>query len=133
MSEDKHIIWSNYDLDYEDWRGDLETEYPELSEDERISLMYEINGHYLDDERMNLDVQLSQPILVVGDLGLWYGRRMGYKEIPSGNIRDCLYSDTDYSRIGWAICGATPFTMTAPTIIFIEFIRTVCEIPRSNF
>ena len=45
--------------------------YPELSEDERISLMYEINGHYLDDERMNLDVQLSQPILVVGDLGLW--------------------------------------------------------------
>ena len=22
---------------------------------------------------------------------------MGYKEIPSGNIRDCLYSDTDYS------------------------------------
>lgn len=70
MSEDKHIIWSNYDLDYEDWRGDLETEYPELSEDERISLMYEINGHYLDDERMNLNVQLSQPILVVGDLGL---------------------------------------------------------------
>ena len=97
MSEDKHIIWSNYDLDYEDWRGDLETEYPELSEDERISLMYEINGHYLDDERMNLNVQLSQPILVVGDLGLWNGRRMGYKEIPSGNIRDCLYSDTDYS------------------------------------
>lgn len=22
---------------------------------------------------------------------------MGYKEISSGNIRDCLYSDTDYS------------------------------------
>lgn len=62
MSEDKHIIWSNYDLDYEDWRADLEAEYPELSEDERISLMYEINGHYLDDERMNLNVQLSQPI-----------------------------------------------------------------------
>lgn len=58
MNEDKHIIWSNYDLDYEDWRGDLEAEYPELSEDERISLMYEINGHYLDDERMNLNVQL---------------------------------------------------------------------------
>ena len=88
MNEDKHIIWSNYDLDYEDWRGDLEAEYPELSEDERISLMYEINGHYLDDERMNLNVQLSQPILVIGDLGLWNGRRMGYKEIPSGNIRD---------------------------------------------
>ena len=61
-----------------------------------IALMYEINGDYLDDERSNLDIQLSRPILVVGDLGLWNGRRMGYKEIPSGNIRDCLYSDTDY-------------------------------------
>ena len=132
MSEDKHIIWSNYDLDYEDWRGDLETEYPELSEDERISLMYEINGHYLDDERMNLDVQLSQPILVVGDLGLWYDIRKspaatsGTACIPTQIIPPGMWT-------GWAICGATPFTMTAPTIIFIEFIRTVCEIPRSNF
>ena len=59
--------------------------------------MYEINGDYLDDERVNLNIQLSQPILVIGDLGLWYGRRSGYKEIESGNIRDCLYADTDYS------------------------------------
>ena len=36
-------------------------------------------------------------ILVIGDLGLWFGRRSGYKEIPSGNIRDCLFSDTDYT------------------------------------
>ena len=97
MKEERHVIWSNYGLDYEDWRDDLEAEYPDLSEDERISMMYEINGDYLDDERANLNVQLSQPILVVGDLGLWNGRRMGYKEIPSGNIRDCLYGDTDYS------------------------------------
>ena len=97
MKEDQHIIWSNYDLDYEDWRDDLEAEYPELTEDQRIALMYEINGDYLDDERTNLNIQLSQPILVIGDLGLWHGRRCGYKEIESGNIRDCLYADTDYS------------------------------------
>lgn len=93
----RFVIWSNYDLDYDDWKDDLLDEYPELSERERMELMYEINGDYLDDERNNLDIQLSQPILVIADLGLWYGRRMGYKEIPSGNIRDCLYSDTDYS------------------------------------
>ena len=93
----RFVIWSNYDLDYDDWKDDLLDEYPELSERERVELMYEINGDYLDDERNNLDIQLSQPILVVADLGLWNGRRMGYKEIPSGNIRDCLYSDTDYS------------------------------------
>lgn len=97
MKDDRHIIWSNYDLDYDDWKADLEEEYPELSENDRISLMYEINNDYLDDERCNLNIQLSQPILVIGDLGLWYGRRSGYKEIESGNIRDCLYSDTDYS------------------------------------
>ena len=111
MKEERHVIWSNYGLDYEDWRDDLEAEYPDLSENERISLMYEINGDYLDDERTNLNVQLSQPILIVGDLGLWNGRRMGYKEIPSGNIRDCLYSDTDYStwyvdRLGDLRCDA---------------------------
>ena len=99
------------DLDYEDWKDDLEADYPDLSEQERIALMYEINGDYLDDERMNLNLQLSAPILVIGDLGLWNGRRMGYKEIASGNIRDCLYSDTDYStwyvdRLGDLRCDA---------------------------
>ena len=34
MKEGRHIIWSNYDLDYEDWRDDLEAEYPELTEDQ---------------------------------------------------------------------------------------------------
>lgn len=97
MNDNKHIIWSNYELDYEDWKEFLESEYPDLSDDERLALMYEINSDYLDDERSNLNIQLSRPILVVGDLGLWYGRRMGYKEIESGNISDCLYSDTDYS------------------------------------
>ena len=97
MNEERRIIWSNYALDYEDWKDDLEEQYPELSEEQRIALMYEINGDYLDDERANMNVQLSQPILVIADLGLWYGRRSGYKEIASGNIRDCLFSDTEYS------------------------------------
>ena len=111
MKDERHIIWSDYDLDYEDWRADLEAEYPELSEEGRIVRMYETNGGYLEDERVNLDVQLAAPILVIGDLGLWKGRRMGYKEIASGNIRDCLYSDTDYAtwyvdRLGDFRCDA---------------------------
>ena len=96
------IIWSN-DIDYDDWREDLEEQYPDLSEAERMELMYELNGDYLDDERSNLDIQLSRPILVVGDLGLWHGRRMGYKEIPSGNIRDCLYSERDMDHSTWYV------------------------------
>ena len=96
MTDGRHIIWTDY-LDYDDWKEDFEAQYPELSENERMDLMYELNGTYFQDEKTNLDIQLNRPILVVGDLGLWNGRRMGYKEIESGNIRDCLYSDTDYT------------------------------------
>ncbi len=102
MSDDRHVIWTN-DLDYEDWREDLEEQYPELSENERMELMHELNGDYLDDERANLDIQLGQPILVIGDLGLWQGRRMGYKEIESGNIKDCLYSGRDDYYSTWFV------------------------------
>lgn len=97
MKDGNHIIWSNYNLDYDEWKDELETEYPELSESDRMDKMYEINNDYLDDERMNLNIQCSRPILVIADLGRWNGRFTGYNEITSGNIRDCLYSDTDYS------------------------------------
>ena len=60
--------------------------------------MVETNADYLNDERMNLNIQLSQPIIVIGDLGRWNGRVMGYKMIESGNIKDCLYSDTDFTE-----------------------------------
>lgn len=40
MNPGDHMIWSDYYLDYEDWRADLEAEYPELSEDQRVALMY---------------------------------------------------------------------------------------------
>lgn len=92
-----HIIWSDYHLDLEGWRESLLELYPHYSEDELYEKMYDSNAVNLDDERHNLDIQLSAPILVIGDLGLWNGRRTGYKEINSGNIRDCLYSDTDYT------------------------------------
>lgn len=96
MNAQRHIIWSNHELDYEDWKDNLEKEYPDLSDDERYSLMYEINDGYLDDERVNLDIQLDTPILMIADLGRWNGRFPGYGEIKSGNIKDCLESQMDY-------------------------------------
>lgn len=109
--EDKHIVWSDLNLNYEDWKADLESEYPDKTEDERLQLMHEINGEYLSDERMNLNIQLPRSIIVIADLGLWNGRFSGYKMIESGNIRDCLFSDCDYNewyvdRIGDLRCTA---------------------------
>ena len=93
----RKVIWSNRNLDYEDWKSFFDDEYPELDEDERIDLMYELNNEYLDDARMNLDIPVFEEIIVLGDLGLWNGRKSGYKEIRGHSIKDCLYTDTDYS------------------------------------
>lgn len=111
MTDGDHLIWSNYHLDLDDWRDDLLEEYPDTGETELYQLMQERNDSYLDDERVNLNIQQSGPILVIADLGRWNGRFSGYKEIASGNIRDCLYSDTDYStwyvdRLGDLRCDA---------------------------
>jgi len=103
MTDGDHLIWSNYDLDYADWKEGLEEAYPELTDEERYLLMYEINGDYLDDERSNLNIQLSQPILVIADLGLWTGHHSAYREINSGNIRDCLFSDRDIEYSTWYV------------------------------
>ncbi len=106
MTENKFVVWSNFDLDIEDgWRE----AYEEFLEINRLDLdpndeyaihqyMQETNANYLDDERMNLDVELSGNIVAIADLGLWNGRRMGYQEIGSNNIKDCLapYRSCDY-------------------------------------
>jgi len=99
--EEKHIIWSNLNLDLEDWREFLEEEYPGRTEEEYYDLMHELNNGYLDDERMNLDRQLSTPILVCADLGLWNGRKSGYRMIGSGNIKDCL--DSGFADVEWYV------------------------------
>lgn len=111
MDREKHIIWSDLNLDFDEWKEELETDYPGKSENELIGLMYEINGGYLEDERLNLDIRLPTPILVCADIGKWDGRSSGYKMIESGNIRDCLERDCDYhewfiDRLGDLRCTA---------------------------
>ena len=102
---DRHIIWSNANLDIDDWREDMRQQLQEngyapdeITEDRLYAEMLDTNASYLDDERINLNIQEAQPIIVIADLGRWNGRFQGYKMIDSGNIKDCLYSDTDYTE-----------------------------------
>lgn len=95
---DRLIIWSDMSLDLDDWRESLDELYPNYPEDELYDIMVKTNAANLYDERKNLDIQLSQPIIIIGDIGRWNGRVTGYKMIDSGNIKDCLYSDTDYTE-----------------------------------
>lgn len=68
MNDGRHIIWTDY-LDYDDWKEDFEAQYPELSENERMNLMYEINGTYFQDEKTNLDIQLPARFSLSGIWG----------------------------------------------------------------
>ena len=70
----KRIIWSNRNLDLEDWRADLEEEYPDADEDDLYEIMCMTNDDYLEDERVNLNIELGNKILIIADLGLWDGR-----------------------------------------------------------
>ena len=73
-------------------KDDLKSEYPDFSKDDLVRTMFEIVDEQLHDLVSNLDIQLSKPIIVIGDIGRWNGRVQGYKMIESGNIKECFYS-----------------------------------------
>ena len=52
--------------------------------------------NWIEDERANLDVYTDLPLICIADLGLWNGRRTGYKVIESRKIGDILYDNADY-------------------------------------
>lgn len=102
----KRIIWSNMNINPEDWKE----RYKEIAEengweediDNENNLWRYINetlDQYLDDERANLDMLIDGHILIIADLGLWNGRRQGYR-IHEGNVKNILY-DGDADYIEW--------------------------------
>ena len=93
-----YVLWSNLNLDYEEGIKFARENYPDEPEDRLLQRYIEENDEMLEAERIHLDIQFDQPIIIIGDLGLWNGRAHGYKDIPSGNIKDCLYSDTDMTE-----------------------------------
>lgn len=100
----KRIIWSNMDINPDDWKDIYkeiaeENGWDEDTDDENNlwNYIYEELDRYLDDERMNLNVPTDGRILVIADLGLWYGRKQGYK-ILDGNVKNILSADADYAE-----------------------------------
>lgn len=103
-----NLVWTNYNLDLADFEEEIayfcnmclgmdEDEYNDLIEDELIAMMYDVNDRQLEDTKYDIKKDFGRPILVIGQLGLWNGTAYGYKEIPSGQLADCLYTEDDYS------------------------------------
>ena len=102
----KHIIYSD-NYDFEQYAKDYREDYNEEPEWEYY---YEYMSDWIDIERVNLDIQ-TNGIIAIADLGLWNGRRTGYKEVGD-NISDCLYTDCGYAEwyvdsYGRFCCDAT--------------------------
>lgn len=116
----KHIIWS-YDTNSEDWNiEDMKEEYEINGRDsENITQadfrewIRETNDSYLDDERENLgDIEYTNGILLIGNLGLWNGRRGGYKIIESGKVSDCLEIEDGRNLYEWYVTEEGEFCGT---------------------
>lgn len=110
------MIWSNRNLDTRDWKDDYISMFglteENYDEDKLYDWMVETNDSYLDDERYNLNISVGDEILVIGDLGLWNGRRSGYQIIESGNLADCLYPSDGCGQNEWYVDGDGEFRST---------------------
>lgn len=99
----KRIIWSNRDINEDDWKESYKEDaeangWDEDTDDESNLWNYieEMLALYLGDEKANLNKETDGRILVIADLGLWHGRKQGYK-ILNRNVNSILYdSDADY-------------------------------------
>lgn len=93
----KRIIWTSW-INEDDWREGIKEECEangeEYDEDGLYYRAYELNNMYLEDERINLNINIPNGIIAVADIGRWNGRFTGYKEIGY-NVSDCLYYSTD--------------------------------------
>lgn len=92
-----HIIWSNYDLNLEDWIDGIKerldecrVDYSDWDEHKFYEEMVELNDLYFEDERVNLNIPTEGRIIEIADIGLWNVRRMGYNFLDEHNIRACL-------------------------------------------
>ena len=94
MSESKHVIWQDIDIDVKDFEDFLEEEYPDVTDEyEQLRLCQEMNDEYLYDEMANMKKDVQGRIVIIADLGLWYGKRAAYKVIDSTNLADVLKTD----------------------------------------
>lgn len=97
-------IWSNFNVNTDEWKRDYMDLYEtredeDFPEDELWDFILDSLQLYLDDEKMNLDIETKGRIICVADIGRWDGRYKGYK-LLGNNINECLefMSDCEYAE-----------------------------------
>lgn len=97
----KHVIWTN-EINVKDWEDDIREMYPNIEDDEIYEVAYRENEMYFYDEKANMDKELGKPIVIIGNLGLWNGRRNGWKLTNKTNLND-IFTDTCGDYVTWYV------------------------------
>lgn len=101
--EKKQLIWTCDSFLDEDARKEYQESRRECSGDRECKVTDEEWADeaslWLDDERTNLNKEVDGVIIAFADLGLWHGRRKGYK-IIGHNIANILHSSHDAEWFG---------------------------------
>lgn len=99
----KHVIFSDDPCQFDEYEKSFKENAPyNFAEDEEIpEYTWEMFGEdieiWLDDEKCNLDYNINGRIIALGNLGLWYGRRGGYK-IVGNKLSDIFSVYEDYNE-----------------------------------
>lgn len=107
----KQIIWSSDYYMNDEAREEYENSQRELLDDDGYSvsdrIWTEVVDGYLSDERMNLDQKVDGVIIAFADLGLWRGRRQGYRILGStiNDIFRVSEDDNEWYGDGFNIRG----------------------------
>ena len=99
----KNIIWSNLEIRLEDWQDYIEEVESNLGEKldeyEKYEKIANLLDEYFQDEAINLNIITDNNIIAIASLGLWNGRKKGYK-LLSNNVNSILNGfDCDYIEI----------------------------------
>ena len=132
----KHVIWSS-EIDLKDFEEYLKEEYPDVTDEcEQYDICYNLNTEYLDDKKINLNIPLDNQIIIIADLGLWNGRRSGYRVLKNQNVNAC-FDCTEYESEFY--CDRYDFKCTAyhhdgtNHYTFRVFKDSLSDVQKQNF
>jgi hypothetical protein len=97
-----------YTTDYENYEDFVREEYPDIEEDSQAywGIISEETQFCYECELDNMKaVDISEGMIIIANLGLWYGLKRGYKEVRGYTVKDALEqcSHRDYMDIDFGI------------------------------
>lgn len=96
----RYVIWNSDAVDEEfvkSERAEMESVYPNQTDDWWWRFAEETNQEYLNCEKANLSgIEFPKEIIIFAELGLWDGRRQAYRRTHTNRVSDIL--KTGYLR-----------------------------------